>query len=125
MSIAPNCGQSLMGISKPQNGREAVETRSKNDLGNAMTKKYEKLNDADQARVYSPEIQPLLQSLLSTLADIDFAFESDLDVVQSSTTDEILKRKVVGKLREQHRERREPYVRQLAALEDRIRKLAA
>jgi len=90
-----------------------------------MTKKYEKLNDADQARVYSPEIQPLLQSLLSTLAHIDFAFESDLDVVQSSTTDEILKRKVVGKLHEQHRERREPYVRQLAALEDRIRKLAA
>jgi hypothetical protein len=67
----------------------------------------------------------LLQALLSTLADIDFAFENDLEVVENSTTDEVLKRKVLGKLHEQHRERREPYLRQLATLENRIKKLAA
>jgi len=95
------------------------------NLGNAMTNHFAKLADADESRIYSVEIQPLLQSLLSTLADIDFAYESDLEVVHSSTTDELLKQKVLGKLRQRHSERREPYLKQLAALEYRIRKLAA
>jgi hypothetical protein len=95
------------------------------NLGNAMTNHFAKLADADELRIYSVEIQPLLQSLLSTLADIDFAYESDLEVVHSSTTDELLKQKVLGKLRQRHSERREPYLKQLAALEYRIRKLAA
>ena len=90
-----------------------------------MTIKFDSLKGADRPRVYSADMQPLIQSLLSTLADIDFAYESDIDVVQNSTTDEVLKRKVLGKLHGQHCERREPYLRQLASLEDRIRKLAA
>jgi hypothetical protein len=90
-----------------------------------MAIKFDSLKNTDRPRLYSPDLQPLIQSLLSTLADIDFAYESDIDVVQNSTTDEVLKRKVLGKLHEQHCERREPYLRQLAALEDRIRKLAA
>jgi hypothetical protein len=90
-----------------------------------MTLKFERLTDADKLRIYSPELQPLLQSLLSTLADIDFAYESDLDVVRCSTTDEVLKGTVLGKLQQQHRERREPYLRQLVALENRIKKVAA
>jgi hypothetical protein len=90
-----------------------------------MTIKFERSTDAEEPRVYSPDIQSLLQFLLSTLADIDFAYESDLDVVQNSTTDEVLKRKVLGKLQQQHRERREPYLRQLSVLEERIRKVAA
>ena len=90
-----------------------------------MAIKFDRLKGVDRPRVYSPDLQYLIQSLLSTLADIDFAYESDIDVVQNSTTGEILKRNVLKKLHEQHCERREPYLRQLAALEDRIRKLAA
>jgi hypothetical protein len=59
-----------------------------------------------EVRMYSPGVGPLLQSLLATLADIDFAFESDLEVVENSATDETLKRKIIERLREQHRERR-------------------
>jgi hypothetical protein len=59
------------------------------------------------ARIYSSD-KPLLQSLLTTLADIDFAFESDLEVVQNSATDDVLKRKIVERLQKQHRERRAP-----------------
>jgi hypothetical protein len=67
----------------------------------------------------------LLQSLLATLADIDFAYESDLEVVQNSTTDEVLKRTVIKKLQECHRERRAPYVQQLATLQERMVAMAA
>ena len=77
------------------------------------------------ARLYTPDIQPLLQSLLATLADIDFAYESDLETVRNSATDEALKRGVIIKLQQQHQERRIPYVRQLAALQERIRAIAA
>jgi hypothetical protein len=76
-------------------------------------------------RTYSPDLQPMLQTLLATLADIDFAFESDLESVRNSTTDEPLKQKVIEKLHEHHRERRGPYVRQLEALQERIRELVA
>ncbi len=78
-----------------------------------------------EARVYSPEITPMLQSLLATLADIDTAYESDVEVVRNSAADESLKRKVVERLQHQHRERREPYVRQLAALQHRLETMVA
>jgi hypothetical protein len=78
-----------------------------------------------EARVYAPQITPLLQSLLATLADIDFACESDLEVVQNSAVDEVLKQKVVEKLQQQYRARREPYIRQIATLQRRIQPMAA
>jgi hypothetical protein len=75
--------------------------------------------------MYVPGVAPLLQSLLATLADIDFAFESDLEVVETSATDEALKRKIVERLREQHRERRAPYVRQIDAIQKKLQLLVA
>ena len=78
-----------------------------------------------EARIYAPGLAPLLQSLLATLADIDFAFESDLEVVENSATDEVLKRRIVERLREQHRERRAPYARQIDALQKGAQSLVA
>ena len=78
-----------------------------------------------EARVYAPQITPLLQSLLATLADIDFAYESDLEVVQNRAVEEVLKQKVVEKLQQQYRARREPYIRQIATLQRRIQPMAA
>jgi hypothetical protein len=90
-----------------------------------MPTRMERLPSRAEARLYSPEITPLLQSLLATLADIDFAYESDLEVVQNSATDEVLKRKVIERLQQQHRERREPYIRQITALQRRFLPMAA
>ncbi len=78
-----------------------------------------------EARMYAPAVAPLLQSLLATLADIDFAFESDLEVVETSATDEALKRKIIERLREQHRQRRAPYVQQIDALQKGLQSLVA
>jgi len=83
------------------------------------------LPSTGEARIYAPGLAPLLQSLLATLADIDFAFERDLEVVENSATDEVLKRRIVERLREQHRERRAPYVRQIDALQTRLQSLVA
>ena len=78
-----------------------------------------------EARMYSPSVGPLLQSLLATLADIDFAFESDFEVVENSATNEALKRRIIEKLREQHRKRRAPYAQQIDALQKRVQSLVA
>ena len=90
-----------------------------------MPTRMERLPSRAEARLYSPEITPLLQSLLATLADIDFAYESDLEVVQNSATDEVLKRNVIERLQQRHRERREPYIRQITALQRRFLPMAA
>jgi hypothetical protein len=76
--------------------------------------------EAHIARLYSPDLQSLLQSLLATLADLDFAYESDLEVVKNSATDELLKRLSVEKLERQHCERRALYLRQLVALQEQM-----
>ena len=74
-----------------------------------------------QPRLYSPDLQPLLQSLLATLADIDFEHERERDTISTRTADMNLKIRLLEKLREHHSERREPYIQQLAILQERIR----
>ena len=76
-------------------------------------------------RVYPPDLQPLLQSILAALADIDFVHASEVALIRDSDADEWLKQSVIRRLEERHRERRTPYVRQLTAVEERIRALAA
>lgn len=75
-----------------------------------------------QPRMYSPDLQPLLQSLLGTLADIDFEYERECDQISSRTMDMNLKIRLLEKLKQHHRERREPYLQQLAILQERIRR---
>ena len=77
--------------------------------------------EARLARIYSPDLQPLLQTLLATLADLDIAFEADLKSARNTTRDETLRRKVIEKLYERHGERRFPYVRQLEALQEQVK----
>jgi hypothetical protein len=74
-----------------------------------------------QPRMYSPELQPLLQSLLGTLADIDFEYERECDQINSRTMDMNLKIRLLEKLKQHHRQRREPYLQQLAILQEHIR----
>jgi hypothetical protein len=87
-----------------------------------MTANVNSTTQLRESEIYFPELQNLLQSILVEIANIDFAYESDVEVVQNSTTDEVLKKKVVSNLQQHHRERREPYLIQLATLQDRIGK---
>ena len=72
--------------------------------------------DQTQSRYYSPALLPLIQSLLATLANIEFEFERECEKVRS-TTDIQLKARVLERLRAEHQARREPYVRELARLQ--------
>jgi hypothetical protein len=85
--------------------------------------------NADKAlyssRMYSPTLQPLLQSLLSTLADIDFDYELEREKLSGTSQDNTLKIRALEKLRSRHRERREPYIQQLAILQRRMMELKA
>jgi hypothetical protein len=69
---------------------------------------------------YSPSALPLMQSLLATLADIDFAHECDLQRLATGSVDPALKGRVRAQLEASHPARRAPYVQQLGVLEARI-----
>ena len=71
--------------------------------------------------MYEASILPTLQSLLAALADIEFAHEYDAEAVKNSSTDEVLKRTILQKLEEQHRERCAPYAQQIYALQQRTK----
>ena len=73
----------------------------------------------DHASVYSPDIEPMMQDLLQTLANIDFEYDGSVEKLELSATEPAFKRKIAEKLKEQHRERREPYIRLLADLHNR------
>jgi hypothetical protein len=64
-------------------------------------------------QVYLPYLEPLMQSLLATLADIDFEYEHELAKIDESAADESVKRRMRDRLVKEHQERREPYVQQL------------
>ncbi|WP_445504989.1 hypothetical protein [Microvirga sp. G4-2] len=70
------------------------------------------------APMYSPNTKPLLQSLLSTLADIDLEYEQAKDKISKNSPDLNLRIRVLEKLKAQHQERRTPYIQQLAILQE-------
>jgi len=70
-------------------------------------------------QVYLPHLEPLMQSLLATLADIDFEYEHELAKIEESAADETVKQRMRDRLLKEHQERREPYVQQLAGWRDR------
>ncbi|WP_262032296.1 hypothetical protein [Microvirga sp. Mcv34] len=76
-------------------------------------------------RIYPPTVQPLLQSLLATLADIDFDYEQERQKVCNNSPDTNLKVRALAKLKSRHYERRQPYIQQLAILQKQIMELKA
>ena len=87
--------------------------------------KDEPNNETRHPRIYSPSYQPLMQSLLATLADLDFDYEKEREKLSSTTPDANIKIRALEKLKTRHRERREPYIQQLAILQQRIMELRA
>jgi hypothetical protein len=87
--------------------------------------KEEPDNGARHARIYSPAFQPLLQSLLATLADLDFDYEKEREKLSKTSPDTGIKNRALEKLKNRHRERREPYIQQLAILQKRMMEMRA
>lgn len=80
-------------------------------------------SEHDQPPVIPAEFQELMQSVLATLADIDFAHEHELEKVNSTNADATFKAKLITKLDRLHQERRHPYAHELLRLEERMRSL--
>jgi|EndMetStandDraft_3_1072993.scaffolds.fasta_scaffold135063_2 hypothetical protein len=82
--------------------------------------KHESDKGAGLPKIYSPTFRPLLQSLLATLADIDFDYEREREKLCSNSPNSNIKIRALEKLKARHRERREPYIQQLAVLQQRM-----
>jgi hypothetical protein len=94
-------------------------------MGDTKFHKDEPNNRAQHSRIYSPTFQPLLQSLLATLADLDFDYEKEREKLSSTSPDTNIRIRALEKLKNRHRERREPYIQQLAILQKRMMDLRA
>jgi hypothetical protein len=69
--------------------------------------------------MYSSKLQPMMQDVLRTLADIDFEHDVALGRLAETSDDAGLKAQLAERLKRRHRERREPYVRMLTELHER------
>lgn len=94
-------------------------------MGDTKFHKDESNNGAHHPRIYSPALQPLLQSLLATLADLDFDYEKEREKLSNAAPDTNIRIRALEKLKNRHRERREPYIQQLAVLQKRMMELRA
>ncbi len=67
----------------------------------------------------SSDLQHDLRALIDTLIDIDVEHERQREDLIRSSLDPASKHRMLKKLCEQHRQRRDPHVRQLIALQER------
>jgi hypothetical protein len=74
-------------------------------------------------KVYPPDIQPMMQSLLRILADIDHRYGEDCEALGRSRIPEASRQGALDTLTRCHRERRAVYLREISILEDRIRRM--
>jgi hypothetical protein len=86
-----------------------------------MNRRVAMIENVEHSPWVSADILPRMQHLLSALADIDFDYDSDVEVVRESAANEDLKTAAIGNLRQLYDRRRAPLVRQLTALEGRLR----
>ncbi len=63
-----------------------------------------------------PELQPLVQSLQSILTQIDDEYERERERLMGTLPEARVKDRALAMLKSRHLERRENYVRELAAL---------
>jgi hypothetical protein len=72
-------------------------------------------------RMYSSDLLPHLRLLLSILADIDFKYEEGCARIRRRIKNLNLRIRLLERCRQRHRQRREPYLQQLALLQEHIR----
>ncbi|PVE21447.1 hypothetical protein DC522_26460 [Microvirga sp. KLBC 81] len=74
----------------------------------------------EETHSQAPALKIIYQSLLTTLTNLDFAYEREREQLNSSSMKPKERTRALGLLRENHRERRAPYLRQLAILQERL-----
>jgi hypothetical protein len=62
---------------------------------------------------------PLFEALLTTLGQFDLEYERELERIHLGSSSEVVKNRVLHRLKESHRARREPYLQQLARIHGR------
>lgn len=63
------------------------------------------------------DLPALLQSTSRTLSNLDFEHRHEVQRLERSRTDPVLKKQIVENLQRRHRERRQPYVMLIAELQ--------
>jgi hypothetical protein len=63
------------------------------------------------------DLRALLQSTSCTLSNLDFEHRHEVERLERSRTDPVLKRQIIDNLNRRHRERRQPYVSLVAELQ--------
>jgi hypothetical protein len=89
-----------------------------------MFERIQRVSHTDhEPNLYPTEIEPLMQSLLSTLADIDFEYEQEQKKLRRSAADPDFKARMSRRLEGRHRVRRRPYIQELNRLHGRVRQV--
>ncbi|WP_201842864.1 hypothetical protein [Microvirga zambiensis] len=94
-------------------------------MATAMLERLPTRASQQPAGTYSPDILQLAQSLLRSLADIDFGYQKDRETILTSEVNEPFKQRAIATLEKRHQERRAPYLRELDKLERRIQRTLA
>ena len=63
------------------------------------------------------DLRTLLQDTLRTLSNLDFEHQHEMQRLESSRTDPVLKRQIAESMRLRHSQRRQPYVMLIAELQ--------
>ena len=78
-------------------------------------------SEKQPAQIESPEPEPTIQALIDALVDLDLAFERQCQELSRGTLDATSQYRILSKLREQHRQRRAPYVHELIGRHEGLR----
>jgi hypothetical protein len=77
--------------------------------------------DGEAARqIYASEVLPLLQLLLTIVADLECDYERERDQIGSTVMDPDLRDKALKELDKTHRERRDPFLQRLRRIEEQL-----
>src|SRR5215218_4709331 len=74
----------------------------------------------DGRRIYDSEVLPLLQVLLTMVADLDCDYERERDQIGATVMDSVLRDKALKELEKRHHERRDPYLQRLRRIEEQL-----
>jgi len=75
---------------------------------------------AETAPVYPDDIEPALQDALAVLANIDAHYDGERERLELWTGPDSMKDRLAAQLAEAHRQEREPHVKRLAELHQRL-----
>ena len=75
--------------------------------------------EADR-RIYAAEVLPLLQLLLTMVADLDCEYEREQERIGATIMDPELRDTALAELEKRHQDRRDPYLQRLRRIEEQL-----